>query len=286
MLAVFQKPAGTLTKGVMMKHPLALISIFILATLSLTNTIPKAVSAAPDTYPAERAALMSLYNSTGGDSWWENAGWDSTNSYCTWFGVTCDPSGHVLHLNLPSNNLLGSIPADIDNLTELQTLNLSGNILTAPIPDQIGNLTQLRVLDLSNNIICIHGCHRTLGGPIPTTLGDLSNLQTLDLSDNVLTGDIPAELGKLTQLESLDLSDNYFCTYDWYTGIRTCKGGLFGGIPAELSNMSALQVLGLQGNRRLCWETVAALNWALALPLYSGPVYNCKACLPLAISSP
>ena len=226
----------------------------------------------PGDYPAERAALMSLYESTDGGSWFENGGWGGSGSYCTWFGVSCDGAGHVLHLNLDNNWLMGPIPPAIDNLVELQTLNLSGNVLYGPIPEELGNLAQLQHLDLSDNVICIKGCGRTLGGAIPASLGNLTNLQTLDLSRNRLEGAIPAELGDLAQLQTLDLSYNYFC---WPAILPSdkviCPGGLFGTIPAELSGLSALQALSLQGNKSLCWETVMAKNWALTLPHYSGP---------------
>ena len=102
------------------------------------------------------------------------------------------------------------------------------------------------------------------------SLGKLSSLQTLDLSDNELEGAIPAELGDLSQLRTLDLSGNLFCTTEYLTGETICNGGLYGIIPTELSNLSALEMLSLQDNLSLCWETTAARQWALTLPVYSG----------------
>ena len=223
-----------------------------------------------DVSATERAALMSLYDSTDGEGWYENTGWGNDSSYCEWYGVTCDAMGHVLHLDLAGNFLLGPIPPEIDDLVALQRLDLSGNLIADPLPDELGNLDQLRILDLSYNQFCLHGCGRSLGGAIPASLGKLSNLQTLDLSDNELQGPIPAQLGDLTQLQSLDLSGNRFCTTEYLTGETICNGGLYGIIPTELSNLSTLEMLSLQDNLSLCWETTAASNWALTLPLYSG----------------
>ena len=224
-----------------------------------------------DNSDTERAALMSLYNSTGGGSWYENAGWDGTDSYCTWYGVTCNATGHVQNLDLAENWLLGPIPPQIEGLAALQVLDLSSNLIANPLPEELGNLAQLQILDLSDNEYCLKGCGRSLGGAIPASLGRLSNLQTLDLSGNVLEGAIPAELGDLAQLQMLDLSGNRYCTADYFTGEIICDGGLYGAIPAELSSLSILDALSLQSNLSLCWETMASRNWALTLLHYSGP---------------
>ena len=252
-----------------------LSSIIVFALLIPVVAIATADSDAPSTssndHPIERAALMSLYDSTYGEFWYENEGWGSDGSYCEWFGVTCDPSGHVQELDLPDNTLDGPIPSQIEGLVALQGLDLSGTLIWDPLPEELGNLAQLQILDLSDNEYCMKGCGRSLGGAIPASLGDLSNLQTLDLSDNVLEGVIPDQLGDLAQLQTLDLSGNRFCRTDYHTGEMICNGGLYGVIPANLSNLSALETLSLQDNKSLCWETIAARSWALTLPLYSGP---------------
>lgn len=51
-------------------------------------------------HPAERAALMALYNHTNGDGWDDNSGWGTDVSYCTWYGVSCDITGHVKIIDL------------------------------------------------------------------------------------------------------------------------------------------------------------------------------------------
>ena len=44
----------------------------------------------------ERAALLELYESTGGPGWLDNAGWNSSASVCDWYGVSCDSTGTSL----------------------------------------------------------------------------------------------------------------------------------------------------------------------------------------------
>ena len=53
-------------------------------------------------------------------------------------------------LNLSHNQLTGSIPPEIGNLTNLTYLNLESNQLTGSIPSEIGNLTNLTELKLYN----------------------------------------------------------------------------------------------------------------------------------------
>jgi len=58
----------------------------------------------------ECEALIALYDSTDGENWRNNTGWNVTNTPCSWRGITCD-GGHVTILSLSSNRLSGSIPA-------------------------------------------------------------------------------------------------------------------------------------------------------------------------------
>ena len=98
-------------------------------------------------------------------------------------------------LDLGYNQLTGSIPPEIGNLTNLTYLNLRSNQLTGSIPPDIGYLTNLNFLYLGSN---------GLTGSIPSEIGNLTNLTHLDLSDNQLTGLIPESICDLT----LNLSSN------------------------------------------------------------------------------
>jgi len=82
----------------------------------------------------DRAGLIALYNSTNGDSWSDNGGWKNPplheygfalpGTECVWYGVVCTGDS-VTVLNLFDNQLTGSIPAELGNLTSLHTLYLS-----------------------------------------------------------------------------------------------------------------------------------------------------------------
>ena len=122
----------------------------------------------------EQAALIALYNATGGPDWHDNSNWLSQKPFSTWFGVTTASNGCVTRLDLQNNNLTGSIPPEL------------------------GSLPMLQSLDLRNN---------NLGGPIPPELANASNLERLFLAPNNFTGCIPRQLVHLDKFFPQHLFD-------------------------------------------------------------------------------
>jgi len=118
-----------------------------------------AVAAAASIPGAEVEALIDFYRATGGDGWATRDGWgDMTKDPCSgWFGVTC-AEGHVNGLFLARNNLVGSIPDTIANLTALSGVDLGCNKLSGPFPASFGTLTQLYAISVREN---------NLEGPLP-----------------------------------------------------------------------------------------------------------------------
>ena len=123
---------------------------------------------------SDRAALTALYNATDGANWTNDANWLSDEPLEEWYGVSTNASGHVDRLTLSENALSGSIPEELGNLANLQSLYLRDNQLSGPIPAQLGNLANLEYLYLNGN---------QLSGCIPDGLRDVANndLSILDL---------------------------------------------------------------------------------------------------------
>ena len=204
--------------------------------------VPSVAQAQTD---AERAALVAIYDATDGDNWTENANWKSQEPVGDWEGVTVE-NGVVTQLELRSNNLRGTLPSAMGDLTSLKHLSLWDNSLSGAIPAEIGKLTRLEGLLLRSN---------RLSGAIPSEIGNLTSLEVLWLANNSLSGAIPAEIGKLTRLEWLTLFNNSLsgaipAEIGKLTNLRRLLlGGNFtGAIPAEIWNLTRLQRLDLSTN--------------------------------------
>ncbi|MEN8249449.1 MAG: gliding motility-associated C-terminal domain-containing protein [Bacteroidota bacterium] len=201
-----------------------------------------------ETLAVDSLAMVALYNSTNGPGWINNSNW-LTGPINTWHGITM-AEGRVTGVEICNNNLLGSIPEEIGNLTELGSLGLCNNLLSGTIPTTLGGLIRLKSIDFDDN---------QLTGTIPVEIGSLDSLKNLILSINSLSGPIPAELGNLSLLEQLILHNN----------------NLTGTVPETLINIPNLIDFGFGGND-LCEPTSTAYtNWAAAIPNYSGTNIPC-----------
>ncbi len=120
--------------------------------------------------------LEKLYDSTNGNNWTDKTGWFSAN-IATWKGIFLTTDGcDVKTINVPTNNLIGTIPNF--NLPKLTALILNGNQLNGSIPNF--NLPELQTLILGDN---------KLTGTIPNF--NCPKLQFLSLLNNQLSGAIP-----------------------------------------------------------------------------------------------
>jgi Leucine-rich repeat (LRR) protein len=221
---------------------------FVLSTsLPLQGAIPA----------SERAALIALYNATNGDNWTDNGGWKTPPLYSDGFampGTEYNWSGisisiiYVRSIQMSSNQLSGSIPPELGNLSNLEELYLPSNQLSGSIPPELGNLSHLAYLSLREN---------QLSGSIPPELGNLSNLEELCLPSNQLSGSIPPELGNLSNLKELTLANNQLSgsippKLQNLTNLRNLsldQNQLSGSIPPELGNLSHLGCLSLEVNQ-------------------------------------
>jgi Leucine-rich repeat (LRR) protein len=157
-----------------------------------------ASSARADIPPAERAVLLEIFAMTNGASWYNKTGWDTATAgtECTWYGVTCNASPSVTKLQLAGNNLVGSLPSDFNNLTNLTDVVIGGNHFNSPIPSLTG-LTSLKSFFADSS---------ELTGPIPSLAG-LISLVNFIVHDNKLTGSIPLLAG-LTNLGDFEVYNN------------------------------------------------------------------------------
>ncbi|MDX1763467.1 MAG: hypothetical protein R3231_04030, partial [bacterium] len=121
----------------------------VLSTLLAGGLFGTAYGAIP---AAERAALIALYNTTGGANWTNKGGWKNPplaadgfgaiGTECTWYGIACVGNG-VDEIDLYSNNLIGNLPPELSSLSSLQRLFLHYNQLTGSIPPEVVNTSSL-----------------------------------------------------------------------------------------------------------------------------------------------
>lgn len=66
--------------------------------------------------------LNTMYFTLNGTEWKQRTSWTGPNEPCTnpvWYGVTCNADGIITKLDLSSNDLFGTIPPDIQGLSNL-----------------------------------------------------------------------------------------------------------------------------------------------------------------------
>ncbi len=245
--------------------------IILACLLAVVWTVAVSVEAQAQDHAGDRKALVALYNATDGENWANKQNWLSDEPLDDWFGIVVT-NGRVTELALASNQLTGTIPTQLGDLTSLTRLWLWANQLTGSIPTELGNLSSLTDLNLANN---------QLTGTIPAELGSLASLRRLSLGSNQLTGALPAELGNLSGLTDLWLWNNQLTgtippelgklaklTLLWLTSNQLTgtippelgklakltrlllpSNQLTGALPAELGNLSSLTELILDGNQ-------------------------------------
>lgn len=153
----------------------------------------------------ECTALVALYNATHGGSWTNRTGWLGDNTPCDWYGVTCS-AGHVQQIVLAWNNLTGTLPAALGNLTNLTGLYLNGNQINGGIPVELADLTSLTGLSLQTN---------NFSGVIPAEFVNLTNLDTFRF-DAINTSATDSTTVCLPDGEDIDA---------WFNAISVKPGG-------------------------------------------------------------
>ncbi|CAL5190212.1 unnamed protein product [Lathyrus oleraceus] len=139
---------------------------------------------------------------------------------CTYVNATVC---HVTNILLKSQNLRGTLPAELVKLPYLQEFDVSRNYLNGTIPKEWGSTNLFNISLLGNR----------LTGSIPTAITNISTLQSLVLESNQFSGNLPPGFEKLTQIQRLLLSSNNFN----------------GELPAALAKLTTLQDIRLGDNQ-------------------------------------
>jgi len=178
-------------------------------------------------YFVERKVLDELFESCGGINWYEKY----TPNHCEWKIVECRTDRIISKLDLWEQEMTGTIPEAIGNLTGLVELILYNNKLTGTIPNIYRKLLSIKEIDLSNN---------NFQGILTANIFDAVNIEKINLSGNMLNGNLTslsARNLRNLKLKELILGNNCF----------------FGELPPDLvDTMPKLSVLDLSHNDSNC----------------------------------
>ncbi|TQE11655.1 hypothetical protein C1H46_002691 [Malus baccata] len=196
----------------------------------------------------DRLALLDFKDGITQDPLNVMSSWNDSTDFCSWVGVTCNPStNRVSILKLNSRELAGSIPASIGNLTYLTGINLTNNNFHGEIPQEMGRLRSLQYLNLSGN---------SFRGKLPANISHCTELSGLDVHSNELIGSIPNEFSSLLKLTYLLLASNnltgsiptWIGNFSALFSIYLVGNNFHGSIPNELGRLKGLQALMLSEN--------------------------------------
>ncbi|CAA0809820.1 Probable LRR receptor-like serine/threonine-protein kinase [Striga hermonthica] len=131
-----------------------------------------------------------------------------------------------------------SIPEELNKLAFLEAFHVGNNQLSGSIPPWIFNISTLKILNLSfnrfygilplspelslTNLIELHLSSNELNGEIPISITNASNLDTLELSNNSFSGTIP-NLGSLSLLRSLYIWSNSLSGLGFISSLANCQ---------------------------------------------------------------
>ncbi|GAY66094.1 hypothetical protein CUMW_245990 [Citrus unshiu] len=273
----------------------SLVLLILFFVLSFSTTVSSESNEEADALLKWKASLQS-HNQSLLPSW-PNATTNVSSkiSPCAWSGISCNDAGRVIKISLPKiglkgtlhdfsfssfphlayldlsyNELFGTIPPQISNLTNLTTLYFGGDQFSGNIPPEVGLMSHLELLHIDTNqldgsippelgqlssLVVLSLFFNHLNGSVPPSLGNLTNLQQLILFSNNLSGSIPPSL-EYPMLTTLNLDFNHFTSYLPH---NVCRGGaLFrftvsenhfqGTIPKSLRNCTSLIRVRLNGN--------------------------------------
>ncbi|XP_045829488.1 probable LRR receptor-like serine/threonine-protein kinase At3g47570 isoform X2 [Trifolium pratense] len=143
-------------------------------------------------------------------------------------------------LLLGANNLVGTIPPSLGNISSLQNITLARNQLEGSIPRVLGKLSNLKDLNLGSN---------NFSGEIPYSLYNLSNIQVFVLGENQFSGYLPSNIHvAFPSLRAFLVGGNHFvgtfpCSISNLTKLRWFDiswNGFNGLIPPTLGSLSKL----------------------------------------------
>ncbi|KAJ9172945.1 hypothetical protein P3X46_016130 [Hevea brasiliensis] len=176
----------------------------------------------------------------------DSLGWSDPDP-CNWNHVGCSDEKRITRIQIGRQNLQGTLPSNLQNLTQLVRLELQWNNISGPLPS-LNGLSSLRVIMLTGNQFT----------SIPSDFfSGLSSLQAVEIDNNPFSSwVIPESIKNASALQnfsanSANISGSIpdFFGPDVFPGLTILHlafNELEGGLPASFSG-SQIQSLWLNG---------------------------------------
>lgn len=181
---------------------------------------------------------------------------------------------HLQELQLYQNDLIGTIPSSLANITTLRKLIFTLNNIEGNLPNDLAKLHKLRFL---------YGGANKLTGMFPHAILNISALNGLSLAFNYLGGEVPSSLGNhLPSLQLLGLAANFFHGHIPYSLINASKlydidissNNFTGVVHSTIGKLNKLSYLDLEFNQfharnKQEWEFMSSLANCTELQIFS-----------------
>ncbi|KAF2295517.1 hypothetical protein GH714_033144 [Hevea brasiliensis] len=176
----------------------------------------------------------------------DSLGWSDPDP-CNWNHVGCSDEKRITRIQIGRQNLQGTLPSNLQNLTQLERLELQWNNISGPLPS-LNGLSSLRVIMLTGNQFT----------SIPSDFfSGLSSLQAVEIDNNPFSSwVIPESIKNASALQnfsanSANISGSIpdFFGPDVFPGLTILHlafNEVEGGLPASFSG-SQIQSLWLNG---------------------------------------
>ncbi|XP_051144947.1 receptor protein kinase TMK1-like [Andrographis paniculata] len=199
-------------------------------------------------------------------------GWTDSDP-CKWKNVQCAAGGRVTRIQIGNQNLQGSLPPNLNNLTSLVVFEAQNNSIGGPLPSFSG-LNSLQSVLLNGNgftsipedffngvsslqVVYLDG-NKFSSWSIPDGLTSASGLQTFSATGANISGPLPNFFDKFSSLTTLHMSFNFLegplpSSFSgssiqslWLNG--QTSGSKLNGSIAVLQNMTQLSEVWLHDN--------------------------------------
>lgn len=125
--------------------------------------------------------------------------WLSDEHECEWAGLFCDENDYIAAIELPGQEMTGTLPDEISDLVYLQSVTLDWNGFYGTLPKSWSKNKHLLNIEVHYNFIT---------GGIPDEWYGSQGLQRLNVGGNMLTGTVSTEVGALDALKGFFVMEN------------------------------------------------------------------------------